>query len=265
MAAGDVVGQASRADAAPLRKLMGDLWDAILDEVPVVEVFGAPGQLQGLRVRALRCPLVIRFVLERVVHGERAAIRRIRVRREATPAATSLRSTIPTDRLQPGARVHTRARDEEFLGDLYQKIGAFHDDLVRAPRTLRDVRVLLYWTGVMLDAPLCQGDVKDAGRAGVLPGQGVLRYRPAAPRRGPERRCRAADPRGPSADQRRRGRAGSGAAARARSPSAWSRASSAVRPEDDAVIVGGGEDEGEGDVLAGEGCSDGSIDALGRR
>ena len=40
------------------------------------------------------------------------------------------------------------------------RLGAFHDDLMRAPRTLQDVRVLLYWTAVMLDAPLCRGAVK---------------------------------------------------------------------------------------------------------
>ncbi|MCA9636679.1 MAG: hypothetical protein KC420_11685, partial [Myxococcales bacterium] len=252
MAAGDVVGQASRADAAPLRKLMGDLWDAILDEVPVVEVFGAPGQLRVSASAIFGVPGE-GFVLERVVRGERAAIRRIRVRQGEGDARRDVVSIDdPTDRLQPGARVHTRARDEEFLGDLYQKIGAFHDDLVRAPRTLRDVRLLLYWTGVMLDAPLCQGDVK--ARAVRAFSQAKAYYDTA--------RQRLAE--GRSADAVRRIHA----ALRRISAAAAELAQScgegqitlgvepselAVRPEDDAVIVGGGEDEGEGEALAGEG------------
>ena len=65
-----------------------------------------------------------------------------------------------TDRLKPGSEVHEAERSEAFFIELYEKLGSFHDDLVRAPRTLQDVRVLLYWTAAMLAAPLCQGDVK---------------------------------------------------------------------------------------------------------
>jgi hypothetical protein len=62
--------------------------------------------------------------------------------------------------------VHDRSvRDEAFLTELYDKLGSFHDDLLRAPRTLQDARVLLYWTAAMLNAPLCQGDVKQRATA----------------------------------------------------------------------------------------------------
>ncbi|SFF11316.1 hypothetical protein SAMN02745121_07008 [Nannocystis exedens] len=66
----------------------------------------------------------------------------------------------PTDRLAPGALVHLNGRSERMLAELYRKVREFQHNLVQAPKTLKDVRVLLYWTAVMLDAPLCQGEVK---------------------------------------------------------------------------------------------------------
>ncbi|MFY0533384.1 hypothetical protein [Nannocystis pusilla] len=56
--------------------------------------------------------------------------------------------------------IHYKGRSERVLAELYQKVRAFHHNLVRAPKALHDVRLLLYWTAAMLDAPRCQGDVK---------------------------------------------------------------------------------------------------------
>ncbi len=160
MAAGEVVGQAASAEPTPVRTLMRDLWDSILDVHPLEEVTGKPGELRvtGETIFGSRGD---EFVLERVREGDRAALRRIRVRRdEYDEDAGTYAIEEPTDRLVPGAEVHRSDRDERFFAELYQKIGAFEDDLVRAPKTLQDVRTLLYWTAVMLDAPLCQGEVK---------------------------------------------------------------------------------------------------------
>jgi hypothetical protein len=128
------------------------------------------------------------FLLERVAEGDRVSLQRIRVRvGERDEDDDTVEIEDPTDRLAPGASVHTTERSEGFLLELYQKLGAFHDDLVRAPRMIQDVRVLLYWAAVMLDAPLCQGDVKrrasaafeqarayyDAARRQIIEGRSV--------------------------------------------------------------------------------------------
>jgi hypothetical protein len=160
MDAGEVVGQAASAEPAPVRTLMRDLWDSIVGAHPLEEVSGKPGDLR-VPGEALFGTKGNEFVLKRVREGDRAALRRIRVRRvEYDEDSRTYAIEEPTDRLAPGAEVHRNDRDERFFAELYQKIGAFEDDLVRAPKTLQDVRTLLYWTAVMLDAPLCQGDVK---------------------------------------------------------------------------------------------------------
>ena len=100
-------------------------------------------------------------VLQRARQGERSILRRIRVRAdEPDPQTGDVTIEDPTDRLAVADRVHRAERPESLLVDLYGKLGAFHDDLERAPKTLQDVRTLLYWAAVMLDAPLCQGEVK---------------------------------------------------------------------------------------------------------
>jgi hypothetical protein len=69
--------------------------------------------------------------------------------------------------LMPDAEVHAVERSEEFITDLYALLGNFEADLMRAPRILGDVRVLLYWATAMLDAPRCQGDVKQRASIAV--------------------------------------------------------------------------------------------------
>jgi hypothetical protein len=165
MAAAEVVGQARAEDNLSVRRTMSDLWDQVLAELPLVEVEGKPG---ALRVDADAVFDVggTKFLFERVVNGERASLRRVRVRvgeRDDDDDLVAIED--PTDRLAPRADVHKVERGEAFLVELYEKLGAFHDDLVRAPKMLEDVRVLLYWAAVMLDAPLCQGQVKQRASA----------------------------------------------------------------------------------------------------
>src|SRR5690606_9312625 len=68
----------------------------------------------------------------------------------------------PADRLRRGSEVFTGDLDEGLLDDLYRNLSEFEEGLRRAPRTLNDVRLLLYWAAAMLDAPRCQGEVKRA-------------------------------------------------------------------------------------------------------
>src|SRR5690606_27345496 len=130
------------------------------DDLPLETISGEPNNLR-VSESAIFGKKGAEVVLERVHAGERVSLRRIRVRKgEYDDDDSTYAIDDPTDRLVVGAVVHRNERDEAFLTELYAKLGAFHGDLVRAPRTLQDVRVLLYWAAVMLDAPLCQGDVK---------------------------------------------------------------------------------------------------------
>jgi len=162
MSAGEVVGRARGAEPTSVRLIMHDLWAAVFEVLTREQVAGRPG--------ALRLPAEAifhgddnagDFVLQRVHQGERWVLRRIRVRvGELDEDTDEMQVEDPSDRLASGDVVHPAERPEQFFVDLYGKLGAFHDDLERAPRTLQDVRTLLYWAAVMLDAPLCQGDVK---------------------------------------------------------------------------------------------------------
>jgi hypothetical protein len=187
MNAGDVVGRSRGAESMSVRELMRELWTAVLDVLPVERIGGKPGDLNVSDAAIFRGNGVP-FVLERVREGERMVLRRVRVRLgEEDPETGILGIEDATDRLLPGAAVHQAERGEPFFNELYEKLGSFHDDLVRAPRTLQDVRVLLYWTAAMLGAPLCQGDVKrrataafdqakalhDTARQRLLEGQSV--------------------------------------------------------------------------------------------
>jgi hypothetical protein len=239
--AADAVSRLRSGEAKPVKDVMAALWDRVLDEVPVVDVEGRPGDLQ-ITGAAIFGDGGNKFVLERHREGERYVLRRIRVRVHAeqgppeswTTAFMDLAGSymkdapegtagtdgaelatrawkswtqdhvLPefedleqafrhrhapsefhelardlveqladelvhiddvTDRLRPGSVAHRSERGEAFLTELYDKLGSFHDDLLRAPRTLQDARVLLYWTAAMLDAPLCQGDVKQRATA----------------------------------------------------------------------------------------------------
>jgi hypothetical protein len=167
MDAGEVVGRSRGAESMSVRALMQEIWTAVLDVLPVERIGGKPGDL-NVSETAIFLGSGPRFVLERVREGERMVLRRVRVRVGEQDPDTGIQAIEDaTDRLRPGAEVHQAERGEPFFNELYDKLGSFHDDLVRAPKLLHDVRVLLYWAAVMLDAPLCQGDVKRRASAAV--------------------------------------------------------------------------------------------------
>ncbi len=176
MSAGEVVGNARAAGPTPVRQIMRDLWAAVFEVLTREQVAGRPG---ALRVSAEAIfhddDNAGDFVLQRVHQGDREVVRRVRVRvGELDEDTDEVQVEDPTGSLASGAIVHRAERPEQFFIDLYGKVGAFHDDLERAPRTLEDVRTLLYWAAVMLDAPLCQGDVK--ARAAVAFSQAKAFY-----------------------------------------------------------------------------------------
>ena len=172
--ASEVVARARGGEPMPVRQLMRDLWAGVFDTLTRDEVLGRPG--------ALRLPAEAifqdddrsgDFVLQRVQQGERNVLRRIRVRVGDPDADTDeVEVEDPSERLSSGDVVHRAERTERFFVDLYGKLGTFHDDLERAPRTLHEVRMLLYWAAVMLDAPLCQGDVKARAAAAFTQAKG---------------------------------------------------------------------------------------------
>ena len=82
----------------------------------------------------------------------------IRDRKDTTPRWSIVAD--PTDRLEPGTEVHDTNYPDVWLHQIYRNVNAFEDHLSAAPKRLTDVRTLLYWTAAMLDAPLCQGDIK---------------------------------------------------------------------------------------------------------
>ncbi len=187
MRAGEAVGRAREAESLPVRQLMREIWDSVFEVLTLEDVTGRPGALHVPDEAIFRAD-GSDFILQRARQGERFVLRRIRVSvgdHDDETGVTEFED--PTDRLAAGDRVHRAERTEEFLVELYGKLGNFHDDLERAPKTLQDVRTLLYWTAVMLDAPLCQGEVKvrataaftqakayhDTARARLLEGRSV--------------------------------------------------------------------------------------------
>nr|WP_293177676.1 helicase-related protein [Nannocystis sp.] len=161
MGAGEVVGRARGTEPIAVRQLMRELWGGVFEVLSLEQVAGRAGALRLPDEAIFREGDGSALVLQRLRQGERVVLRRIRVR-VGEPDGDTGDVTIedPTDRLSAGDDVHKAERSEQFLVDLYGKLGAFHDDLERAPKTLQDVRMLLYWAAVMLDAPLCQGEVK---------------------------------------------------------------------------------------------------------
>ncbi len=160
MTAGEIVGRARAGDPVVVRQLMRDVWDGVFEVLTLEEVSGRAGAL-GVPDQALFGGATLPFILQRVWEGERYLMRRVRVvvgEHDDETDVTAIED--PTDRLTSGAMVHRAERTEAFFIDLYGKLGGFQDDLERAPKTLQDVRTLLYWAAVMLDAPKCQGDVK---------------------------------------------------------------------------------------------------------
>ncbi|MFY0531705.1 hypothetical protein [Nannocystis pusilla] len=163
MNAGEVVSR-SRAEAVPVQRLMRDLWDSILDEgFEVVEVEEVDGNLRVFET-AIHDIGQHDTLLERIQEGDAWSLRRIRIERGEQNDDGTVTVDDPTDRLTTGALIHLRGRPRT-LTELYAKVRAFHHNLTHAPKILQDVRVLLYWTAAMLDAPLCQGEVKNRATA----------------------------------------------------------------------------------------------------
>jgi hypothetical protein len=160
MSAGEVVGRARGSEPVPPRQLLRDLWSAVFEVLTLEDITGRPGALT-VPSEAIFSEDNSDFILQRVRQGEHFIVRRIRIRTLEHDEETGV-TTIedPTDRLAPEATVHRAERAASFFVELYGKLGAFQEDLERAPRSLQDVRTLLYWSAVMLDAPLCQGQVK---------------------------------------------------------------------------------------------------------
>jgi hypothetical protein len=160
MSAGDVVGRARGDEPVTPKQLMRDMWSAVFEVLTLEEVSGRSDALV-VPDEAIFREDGAEFVLERVRQGEHFIVRRLRVdlgEHDEDTGTTQIED--PTGRLAPTAKLHRAERASRFFGDLYGKLGAFHEDLERAPRTLGDVRTLLYWSATMLDAPLCQGEVK---------------------------------------------------------------------------------------------------------
>ncbi|MFY0531650.1 hypothetical protein [Nannocystis pusilla] len=165
MNAGEVVSR-SRTEAVPVQRLMRDLWDSILEAFEVAEVDEVGGTFR-IPETAIHDIGNHDTLLERVQEGDGYSLRRIRVERgdEDDDDDGTVSVDDPTDRLTAGALVHLRGRSERTLAELYGKVRAFHHNLTNAPKILQDVRVLLYWSAAMLDAPLCQGEVKSRATA----------------------------------------------------------------------------------------------------
>ena len=161
MTAGEMVGRARVADTASHRLLLSDIWSGVFEVLTLEQISGRPGTLV-VPEEAIFRDNASAFVLQRVREGDRFVLRRIRVRvgeHDAQTGTTTIEDR--TDQLTRDANLHRADRTARFYEDLYSKLGAFHDDVERAPKALEDVRTLLYWSAVMLDAPLCQGEVKE--------------------------------------------------------------------------------------------------------
>lgn len=185
--AAEVVADA-RGDNIKVPDLMRRLWRELLLAVPVTTISAGPSPVPATADAAASGTLVVpdtalrrvradggvqATVLERHIREGRATLREIvvRVRGDATRPKWSIVSDA-TERLQPGAALHDNTHPDEFLRLLYRNINAFEDHLAEAPKRLADVRTLLYWTAAMLDAPLCQGEVKRRATAALQQAQG---------------------------------------------------------------------------------------------
>jgi hypothetical protein len=160
MKAAEVVASARGSDIR-VPDLMRRLWREILIVVPIATVNAgpAPGTLR-VPDNALRRTEPVTVLERRVRHG-RATLREVVVSvrgKDTTPRWSIVAD--PTDRLEPGTAVHDTNYPDVWLHQIYRNVNAFEDHLTAAPKRLADVRTLLYWTAAMLDAPLCQGEIK---------------------------------------------------------------------------------------------------------
>lgn len=186
--AAEVVADA-RGDNIKVPDLMRRLWREVLLAVPVTTISAGPSPVPTTADAAIASGTLVvpdsvlrrvradggvqATVLERHIRQGRATLREIvvRVRGDATRPKWSIVSDA-TERLQPGAALHDSTHPDEFLRLLYRNINAFEDHLAEAPKRLADVRTLLYWTAAMLDAPLCQGEVKRRATTALEQAQG---------------------------------------------------------------------------------------------
>jgi len=171
MLAADVVGAARGAASIDVPDLMKTLWERVLEGVGITTVgrTDGPGMLlvptitlrhQGLGKGD--------HILQRYHAGGRAMLRGIPVTVVSRDkAAATCVVEDPSGKLAVGSIIHHNNLSEEWLHLLYQKIDGFEEGLSQAARRLDDVRTLLYWTTAMLDAPLCQGDVKRRATAAL--------------------------------------------------------------------------------------------------
>jgi hypothetical protein len=210
MKAAEVVASARGSDIR-VPDLMRRLWREILIVVPIATVSAGPSP-GTLRVpdNALRRNEPVTVLERRVRHG-RATLREVVVSvrgKDTTPRWSIVAD--PTDRLEPGTAVHDTNYPDVWLHQIYRNVNAFEDHLTAAPKRLADVRTLLYWTAAMLDAPLCQGEIKRraTGEEALIEGQQARRtyyearrgatliegQRPSTRRGGSTRRCAASAP-----------------------------------------------------------------------
>jgi predicted RNase H-like HicB family nuclease len=184
--AAEVVAGA-RGDDIKVPDLMRRLWREVLLAVPITTISAGPSPVPAdaaaasetlvvpdSALRRMRADGGVQAtVLERRIREGRASLREVvvRVRGDATRPKWSIVSDA-TGRLQPGATLHDNTHPDEFLRLLYSNINAFEDHLAEAPKRLADVRTLLYWTAAMLDAPLCQGEVKRRATTALEQAQG---------------------------------------------------------------------------------------------
>ncbi|MEZ4450990.1 MAG: hypothetical protein R3B09_16025, partial [Nannocystaceae bacterium] len=147
----------SRGGTMPIDTLVRDLWSAAFDHFTVTRVKGEPGRLRVPRFAVQGQEE--RYVLVADPRGARPRRLWVRVRGDEDEGGTLLIDD-PAGHLEAGAEVFSGDVDEALLVELYKNLSEFEEGLRRAPRTLADVRLLLYWATAMLDAPLCQGEVK---------------------------------------------------------------------------------------------------------
>ena len=136
------------------------VWEHILREAPVIRVKGKPGKLRVLPA-AIRKDDVPWVAVRRVVDG-RISLDRVDIKvMRADSGGPPWIEPVGEGVLEPGDEVHVWVHSSpEALSDLYTTLGDFFDDLKYKPQALADVRTLLFWTGVMLDTPQCNGEAK---------------------------------------------------------------------------------------------------------
>jgi hypothetical protein len=152
----EIIRQAIAGDPVPVHALMNEIWDSIADNDPPESISGKGGVLLIPQDAIHKDRAGKHFVLVR--EGNDA--RRVDVALSNYDEDTDSHEAVPAARLFPFTELLRNDRDASLYVELFQRIRAFEADLRRAPEILRQIRILLFWTGAMLDAPRCQGDVK---------------------------------------------------------------------------------------------------------